>query len=743
MPPTEFNPKGYWENLSFAKLNDAILARLGGTWDEPPTFPEGWELSPELADLKEYAREFIEAEFDKARAWGWKDPRTCLTLPFWQQILPPIKYVIFLRNPLDVAQSLHVRDGFAFEKGINLWLIHLRGALVHTVGQPRIFVLYEQLLRDTAPQIQRLSGFVTGSDAELEEKLRTAIGKSVDIGLCHYATSLLDLVNDPRLPYAIKAIYTILRLYAGHDSRFSGVDNEAAAALHALNQLVEDAFKDGNQWPTFADDEVRSGNRLSGTSSTLEQSTNMPEAREADFIRLRTEPKAEEMMKPTANRNNSEIESLTEKVRSLTIALNTQTLLLVQTDRKTARMETERDELAEESRKLGHTVQAQRELLAHAAAENFSFLGRIDNLIEQMSTLQATVHKQSELTQAIETSLAWRTVLRYRRLRDRFFPDGTSRRRLYEIAKNRVKLLWRPLEGEPVGNQRIVRNSFTTPLLSKPKVSVIVPNYNHARYLCRRLESVVCQQFQDSEIIILDDGSTDSSRKILQRYEYQSRCRLFFNEANGGSVTAQWQKGLNEARGEFVWFAESDDYASPHFLERLVPILDQNPSLGMVYCQSYLVDLENQIQGDASGWTDDLDPHRWRNDFTNKGRDEIERFLSKKNTIPNASAVLIRASVLREMGTLISPYHLCGDWELWIKVLLRSDIAFVAEKLNYWRQRSSNVRAAPAGVLEFQEGSRIIKFLSDELGSSETETNQRLSEFSHRCRQWLEASKLE
>ena len=94
------------------------------------------------------------------------------------------------------------------------------------------------------------------------------------------------------------------------------------------------------------------------------------------------------------------------------------------------------------------------------------------------------------------------------------------------------------------------------------------------------------------------------------------------------------------------WFAESNDCASPHFLSKLLPILENDRSLGLVYCQSYLVDPSSRVFGDAVQWTVDLDRFRWHSNFKNSGLAEVRDYLSKKNTIPNASAVLIRTRML-------------------------------------------------------------------------------------------------
>jgi hypothetical protein len=169
----------------------------------------------------------------------------------------------------------------------------------------------------------------------------------------------------------------------------------------------------------------------------------------------------------------------------------------------------------------------------------------------------------------------------------------------------------------------------------------------------------------------------------------------------------------------------------------LLPILEEDRRLGLVYCQSYLVDPDNRVLGDALQWTDDLDSHRWRSDFVNDGRAEIKSYLSKKNTIPNASAVLIRASTLKSIDRLDDTYGLCGDWLLWIKLLLRSNVGYAAEKLNYWRQQSSNSRPHPPGVTEWKEGQQIIRYVAEELGLSEAERDRMLLNFLDRCFEWI------
>src|SRR5690242_10584087 len=95
------NPKGFWEHRDLVRISEEILATFDGGAFEPPAFPENWPSGPELAHLRERARAVIARDFAGADLWGWKDPRACLTGPFWQYLLSPMRYIHCLRNPAD------------------------------------------------------------------------------------------------------------------------------------------------------------------------------------------------------------------------------------------------------------------------------------------------------------------------------------------------------------------------------------------------------------------------------------------------------------------------------------------------------------------------------------------------------------------------------------------------------------------------------------------------------------------
>jgi glycosyltransferase involved in cell wall biosynthesis len=225
------------------------------------------------------------------------------------------------------------------------------------------------------------------------------------------------------------------------------------------------------------------------------------------------------------------------------------------------------------------------------------------------------------------------------------------------------------------------------------KVSVIIPNYNHARFLRRRIESVLCQTYQDFELILLDDCSTDDSRSMLSAYAEDPRVRMEFNEKNSGSTFKQWNKGVRLARGEYVWIAESDDYADERLLEKLVARLDSEPSAVFSYCRSWLVSADGEISGFLDSYLTDLDTQRWTADFWADGREECQNYLVHRNTVANASAVLFRREVYERVGGADESLVLSGDWKLWVAMALTGRIAYLGEPLNYYRFHDTSVRA--------------------------------------------------
>jgi glycosyltransferase involved in cell wall biosynthesis len=225
-----------------------------------------------------------------------------------------------------------------------------------------------------------------------------------------------------------------------------------------------------------------------------------------------------------------------------------------------------------------------------------------------------------------------------------------------------------------------------------PKVSVIIPNYNHARYLRQRIDSVLSQTLQDFEAILLDDCSTDESRSVLSEYAKDPRVRIEFNEKNSGSTFKQWNKGVRLARGEYIWIAESDDYADTHLLEKLVSRLDAEPSAVLSYCRSWRVSADGELSGYLDTYLPALGSQKWTGDFRADGNEECRKYLVFCNTVLSASSVLFRRKVYLQVGGADETLALCGDWKTWASMALTGGtITYVGEPLNYYRFHDASV----------------------------------------------------
>jgi glycosyltransferase involved in cell wall biosynthesis len=256
-----------------------------------------------------------------------------------------------------------------------------------------------------------------------------------------------------------------------------------------------------------------------------------------------------------------------------------------------------------------------------------------------------------------------------------------------------------------------------------PRVSVVIPNYNHARYLGRRIESVLAQRLRDIEVLVLDDASPDASREVARGYAVDPRVRFHFNEHNSGSAYRQWQRGLAMTSAPYVWIAESDDHADPALLEHLVPELDADPAVALAVCNSWCIDADDAMLGRYfDAWrhdrVSDYDLSRFERRFVMDGADYARELMCPWNTIPNASAVLFRRSALESIGGPVQDMRLCGDWLTYCKLLARHRIARVPHHLNYFRQHTQNVRSSVKGRQFVQEALQVQDWVARTFGSS-------------------------
>jgi len=226
-----------------------------------------------------------------------------------------------------------------------------------------------------------------------------------------------------------------------------------------------------------------------------------------------------------------------------------------------------------------------------------------------------------------------------------------------------------------------------------PLVTVIVPNFNHDNYLEERLETIYGQTYKNFEVILLDDSSNDSSVEILKKFqqEYPNITRTLFNSHNSGSVFKQWKKGINNAKGELIWIAESDDYCSSNFLECLVPFFINQANL-LSYCETVFVNSKGNRIWTMEEYLTDLKPFIWDGSFIKTSQEIVEQYFSKKNIIPNASSAIFRKSNFLEIFSTKEWQNMkvCGDWIFYLHAIKGGLISYSKDAQNFYRNHGKN-----------------------------------------------------
>lgn len=246
---------------------------------------------------------------------------------------------------------------------------------------------------------------------------------------------------------------------------------------------------------------------------------------------------------------------------------------------------------------------------------------------------------------------------------------------------------------------------------TKPTVSVIIPNYNYSRYLEARLESVLGQDYTDMEVIILDDASTDNSLEIINKFASDGRIsHIVVNERNTGNPFLQWKRGIQLAEGQYIWIAESDDWAEKDFLSSMVRELDKNQECVLAYSSSIIVDESDRPVKKP--------PIRGRTLYFN-GRIFIKRYMSLANRIYNASAVVFRKSASDCIDESYTSFKSAGDYYFWSQIIGKGDVAYVRINSNHYRIHADSVTGESfASGISSKEDRFVLDFLKETVGVS-------------------------
>jgi O-antigen biosynthesis protein len=564
MPAQADNPDGFWEHLGFVALNDELLSQLGGAWDLPPKSDESFAHA-RLDPLRMKARLLIE-RFNSAGVWGWKDPRNSLTLPFWQDLLPGIKTLIVVRNPLEVAYSMRERNGTSYSFGLRLWEIYNRRAIETAREEDRLVTHYDLFFENPETELQRITNFIGLSDTEAGNAAALVTKRR------RHTHFTIDQLIDARVaPEAIE-LYRALVAEASPRGRSGGARTTAPSAAKS-----------------------NEADLLPGSVSRL--NAFVPE-RMAQIENLyhellaQAETRHKAQVEEFAARHKAQVEELTAHVERLNQLLRDKSISLAESEEQGEELRKRLcqqlkvakklcqflDDAGDAAAKLRSSARWQlanpvaalkAKLLSSQDSLGYGHLEKVVSIYQKWRTSQPDVATIDDEIQALISGAV-------------------------SAASQRVAPVEPPVPTRPI----------EFPVHEQVEISIIIPVFDQFRFTQACLASL--QEHQGAErfeVIVVDDCSTDATAEAVPRMPGVVYLR---NETNSGFITS-CNRGAEAARGKYLVFLNNDTLVTNGWLGALMDTFSEEPKAGIVgskllYPDGRLQEAGGIIWRDASGW---------------------------------------------------------------------------------------------------------------------------------------------
>jgi glycosyltransferase involved in cell wall biosynthesis len=210
-----------------------------------------------------------------------------------------------------------------------------------------------------------------------------------------------------------------------------------------------------------------------------------------------------------------------------------------------------------------------------------------------------------------------------------------------------------------------------------PEVSVIIPAYNSARYLQEAVDSVLAQTFDDFEVLVIDDGSTDDTEAVMRRYGAPVR---YIRQRNGGVASAR-NRGIQEASGRYIAFLDADDTWYANKLGRQLAALEQHPDAR--FCYSAFTVVDSQMR--------ELFVRR-----SDRRGSAVEDLLTRGNVVGSICTVLADRSLFAAAGGFDPALSQCADWDMWVRLAVHTEFLYIDEPLVTYRHHGDMMSRDPA-----------------------------------------------
>ena len=212
-----------------------------------------------------------------------------------------------------------------------------------------------------------------------------------------------------------------------------------------------------------------------------------------------------------------------------------------------------------------------------------------------------------------------------------------------------------------------------------PLVTVYITNYNYGAYIEQSIESVLIQSFQDFELLIIDDGSTDNSKDIIEKYRSLEKVQIIYQQNKGLNITNNI--AMRAARGKYLMRLDADDFLENAALELMTEVLEQNSDIGLIFPDYYYVNAEGQRIGEER-------------------RHNFEKEVSLYDQPAHGACTMIRLEFLKNLGGYNESFTCQDGYDLWIKFIMHHKVININTPLFSYRRHGNNLTTDENRILK-------------------------------------------